>query len=100
MQEQANGEVARGEMSRAAAELQRAHPEIFAVAEDIIRRARKPAGRAQAVWFHDGEWLCGPVDGKLFALRHKKSIVAGVYTRDSRPIEVVTDMFAAMGAIS
>lgn len=81
----------------AAAELRRRHPELFAVAEDIIRRAGTESARPQAVWLYRGEWFSGPMDGAAFAKRHKASLLAGVYTHRSTQIEIVQDIFMTMG---
>lgn len=79
--------------------LHRRHPELFALANTVIDRACNHAGHAQALWFVDGRWRCGPLDGMHYHRRGPRSVVAGVYTCTAQPAQIVLDMLAAQSEI-
>lgn len=81
------------------AALHRRHPELFALANTVIDRACNHAGQHQAVWFVDGRWKCGPVNGMLYNRRAPHAVVAGVYTCKAQPEQLVEDMLAAQAEI-
>lgn len=79
--------------------LHRRYPELFALANMVIDRACNHAGHAQALWFVDGRWRGGPLDGMHYHRRGPRSVVAGVHTCTAHPTQIVLDMLEAQSEI-
>lgn len=80
--------------------LRRIYPGLYDIAQRAIKNAAyQRTGRPQAVWFDNGDWCCGPVDGKDYMRRSKKSVLAGVYGKNADVAAVVEDMLASSAEI-
>lgn len=82
-----------------AAKLYQRHPELIALANTVIDRACNYAGKPQALWFVDGRWKTGPVDGMHYHRRGPHAVVAGVYNSHAAPEQIVLDMLEAQEEI-
>lgn len=79
---------------------QRVYPGLYDIAQRAIKNAAyQRTGRPQAVWFDNGDWCCGPVDGKDYMRRSKKAVLAGVYGNGAEVDAIVEDMLAASAEI-
>lgn len=79
-----------------AAALYRRHPDLFETANEIVDRACNNTGKVQALWFVDGRWKSGPMDGRHYHRRGAHAVVAGVYACTAQPEHIVRDMLAVL----